>query len=156
VKFTTAPTLASGIIKGATTTDAAAGGFNLATYGANGVAALGTYASLSTTGGNANTDNVLVTTSTGPIISDTVHAVLIRGDGITISGTAGAALTVASGMVASGGGTTTGDTLSVPTLALGTQEGVFVTASGTTTVGSAITGSGGLTVGGAGNLVLSG
>src|SRR5262249_11267814 len=40
ITFTSSPSLTSGIIQGATTTDAAAGGFNLATYGANGVAAL--------------------------------------------------------------------------------------------------------------------
>ena len=76
-------------------------------------------------------DNVLVTaTPTGAIATDTVNAVLIRGDGITISGAAGATLTVGTGMVASSGGTTTGDTISVPTLALG-SEGVFITNSGT-------------------------
>jgi autotransporter-associated beta strand protein len=158
IKFVNTPGgFTNSVIKGATTTDAANGGFNLASFAAaNGVFALASYQSLSTSGGNSNTDNVLVTSSTGPIISESVNAVLIRGDGIVVSGAAGAALTVGTGMIASSGGTGTGNIFSVPTVTLSTQEGVFLTGSGTTTISSAITGSAGLTVGGAGTLALNG
>ncbi len=155
--------LNNGIIKGFTVTDGSTGGFNLATATGTStatVAALTTYATLSTSGGNTSADNVLVTASTALTASDTVNAILIRGDGINISGAAGTTLTVGgtsgSGtMIVSSGGTTTGDTISVPTLALGNQEGVFITNSGSTTVTGTITGSGGLTASGAGSLTLA-
>ena len=59
-------------------------------------------------------------------------------------------------MVVTSGGTTTGDTISVPTMAFGNQEGIFLTNNGTTNVSSNITGSGGATFSGGGNLALSG
>src|SRR5262249_46387830 len=147
------------IIKGATTTDAATGGYNLATYAAgNSVTALapGSYQSLSATGGNATSDNVLVTSSVNLTSSGSVNAVLIRGNNITVSGAAGTTLTVGSatqsGTVAGSG---TGNTISVPTVALGTAEGVFLADVGATlTTSGTITGTAGLTVGGAGTTAL--
>ena len=59
-----------------------------------------------------------------------------------------------SGVVASSGGTSTGNTISVPTLAMGATEGLVFTNTGKDTISSDITGSGGLTIGGPGNLVL--
>ena len=118
------------------------------------MAALTAYQALSTTGGNAITDNVLVTANTPLTVSDTVNAVLIVGDGVTISGSAGTALTLNGGALASTGGTSSGDTVSVPTLALGASEGLFTLNNGTTTISSNITGINGLTNGGSGTLVL--
>ena len=153
--------LTHGIIQGGTVTDATSfasntSGFNLATYGANGVAALTTYQTLSTTGGNTASDNVLVTSSTALTSSDTVNAVLFVGDGINISGGSGISLTVGSGMVASTGGTSTGDIISVPSLVM-SVEGVVVTNNGSPPPSSSsITGSNGLTVAGGGTTALSG
>src|SRR5262249_37291492 len=113
---TTAPALTgsgTGIIKGAVVTDAAAGGFNLATYTAGGVSAVTSYQSLSTaTNGNNANDNVLVTSSTAVGATDTVNAVLIRGNNVTLSG---GALTVGSGVVAFSG---TGNAVSASSLPL--------------------------------------
>ena len=85
--------LTNNIIKGFTVTDAAGGGFNLATATGSStstISALPTasYATLSTTGGNTSADNVLVTAATGPIASDTVNAILIQGDNVAITGSA--------------------------------------------------------------------
>src|SRR5207302_11067153 len=88
--------------------------------------------------------------------TDPVNAILLRGDGITISGAAGVTLTLASGTLAANGGTASGNIVTVPTLALGSQEGMFLSGTGTTTVSSTITGSGGLSVAGGGNLILTG
>src|SRR5205823_1901874 len=107
------------------------------------VVALTSYQALSTTATlNNATDNVLVTGNASIAVSQSVNAVLIVGDGVTVGGAAGTTLTVARG-VASTGGTGTGDTVSVPTLAFGTNEGLALTSSGTTTLSSAITGTAG-------------
>ena len=127
--------LNNGIIKGFTVTDGSTGGFNLVTASGSPVSLsalpLASYTALSATGGNTVTQNILIDPTqtgfgapTGAITSDTVNAILIRGDGITVSGAAGAVLTVGgtsgtAGMVVTSGGTTTGDTISVPTLAAG-------------------------------------
>src|SRR5205823_1149468 len=133
IVFTAAPTLTNGIIKGATTTDATtfAGnttGFNLASYGANGVAAQTTYTALPTSGGVATT-NYIVTTSTALTGNLVANAVLIVGDGITVGGAVGTTLTPTAGTIASTGGTTTGNTVSVPVLAFGANDGVVLTNS---------------------------
>ena len=168
ILFVTSPVPTGGTTNGnspilpyATVTDATSfpgntTGFNLATYGANGIAALTTYKTLSTSAnGNNPNDNVLVTTSTTVAVSDTVNSVLLIGNGITVGGTAaGAVLTVGSGAVGSSGGLVTGNTLSVSQLAFATAEGILFTNSGTDTVFSQITGQGGLTISGAGNTSL--
>jgi len=63
---------------------------------------------------------VLVTANTALTVSDSVNAVLIRGNNITISGAAGNTLTVGSGTTQSGtlASSGTGNTVSVPILAL--------------------------------------
>lgn len=110
--------LAGGIVPFATVTDATtvAGnttGFNLATAtGATG-ASIAAF-----TGYNAS--NVLVTGS--QVLSGTVNAVLIVGDGVNVSG---ASLAVTSGVIATAGGNTTGNTVSVSTVSLGAAEGVL-------------------------------
>ncbi len=97
VLFTDAPTLTGNIIKGGTTQDnntnvtvggsafTNSSGFNLATYGANGITALTTYQTLLSSG-NLSTDNVLVSSSTALTAADTVNAALLVGNGIVISG----------------------------------------------------------------------
>ena len=164
--------LNNGIVKGFTVTDAAIGGFNFATATGTSTASISAlplagYTALSATGGNTATQNVLVDASqtgfgapTGAIASDSVNALLIRGDGVNISGAPGAVLTVGgasgtAGMLVTSGGTSIGNTISIPTLALGTQEGVFIANNGTTTVNSTVTGTGGLTLSGSGNLNLA-
>ena len=157
--------LNNGIIKGATVTDASTGGFNLATATGATTASISalpaaSYTVLPATGASP-TANYIATASTALTTSETVNALLIRGDNITISGVAGTTLTVggasgSAGMLVTSGGTTTGDTISVPTLALGTQEGVFITNNGTTTISSNITGSGGATFSVGGTLALTG
>ena len=61
-----------------------------------------------------------------------------------------------SGVVASTSSSSSGttNTVSVPTLAFGTAEGLIYTNTGTDTISSVITGSGGLTIGGTGNVIL--
>ena len=160
VIFSTSPSLTGSIIPGATVTDGTSvtnnpTGFNLATYGGSGVAALTTYQTLSTTGGNAATDNVLVyATPSGSIASETVNSMLIVGDGIAINLASGAALTVATGLVANVGGDTTGNTLTGGTLTLG-SDGVFAAYTGSTTaptspanltIASTVTGSSGIAI----------
>src|SRR5262249_52804738 len=137
-------------------------GLNLAAVSGTGpfkVVPLTTYQALSTSmNGNASTDNVFVTGSTAIGTTDTVNAVLLQGNGITISGT-GSTLTVNSGTIAAtNGGTTSGNTISAGTLALGSAEGKILTndSAGTTTISSTVTGTGGLTIAGAGQLALTG
>ena len=152
--------LTNGIIKGVTVADATTfsgntTGFNLATAtgsSTSSIGALTTYQTLSTTGGNAATDNVLVTASTALTANDTVNAALLVGDAINISGAV--TLNLGSGTLASTGGTSKGNTVSVATLALGSQEGILNANSGATTINSAITGTGGLTFAGTGSLAL--
>ena len=137
------------------------GGFNLATLGGNGIQALpsGSYATSLT--GNPATDstaNLLVTTATSPIslaASDTINSMLLVGNGITVTGITGTSLTVGSGMVASTGSTGSTDTISVPGLAFGAIEGVVYTNTGLDSIKSKITGTGGVTFSGNGNLTLA-
>ncbi len=134
------------------------GGYNLATVnGSNQLVALTSYQALSTTGGNSSTDNVLVLSTPAAIATDTVNALLVVGDGVNVKGAAGAILNVVSGQVASNDTVTSnpvGNTISVPTLAFGTAEGLIFGNAASTTISSSITGSGGLTLGGAGNVIL--
>lgn len=160
ILFTGDPTQTNNIIRGATTTDATtfagnATGFNLATYGANGVAAQTSLTALPTSGGSATT-NYIATASTALTGNVAANAVLIVGDGVALSGAAGTTLTLTTGTLASTGGTATGNTVSVPVLALGASDGIFLANTGTTTIGSSITGTAGLTIGGAGTLILAG
>ena len=160
ITFSSLPSLSNGIITGATVTDATsfAGnttGFNLATYGPNGVAALTSYTTLPPSGSSATT-NYLVTSSTALTASESVNALLIVGDGITISGATGTTLTLSSGMLAGTGGTSTGNTVSVPTLALSSQEGVFITNNGAQTISSTLTGTAGVTFAGGGTSIVLG
>ena len=162
IEFGTLPAPVNGIFPFATVTDGSNynGGFNLATYAANGIAALPKtsytpQAALTFTGSDS-TANVLVTSNlTLPVGGDTVNAILVFGDGITVTGPAGTTLGVGSGQVAVSGATSLGDTISAPlVLAFGTAEGLVFTNSGQDTISSTITGTDGLTVSGPGNLVL--
>ena len=171
--FTTAATLTNGIIKGATVTDSTTfsgntTGFNLATNNGNNVVAM----TLTTTNaytvglpasGSSATANYLVTSSTALTASESVNALLLVGDGININapaiaGIGGITLTNTTGTIATTGMGPNGDAISVPALALGAVDGIFLTngltGSATNTISSSITGTGGLTIGGAGTLAL--
>ncbi len=178
VNFSTAPTSfeIGGILPFATVTDANTtdhltgggtvsntAGYNLATLGANGITALTTYQTLSTTGGNSSTDNVLVTaTPATGVAAEAINSLFMLGDGINISGaTPTTALTLVGGTVASTDpvtNTPVGNTLTVSTLTMGTTaapaEGIIFTNAGSDTIASRITGSQGLTMSGPGSLTL--
>ncbi len=165
ILFTTNPTTITfnGVLQGATTTDATAGGsgtgFNLANYNAaTGVVAQTVYTTLPTSGTGSTTTNYIATTSTALAGNFSANALLVAGSGITVSAPANSTLTLGSatqaGTLAVTGGT--GNVISVPTVAMGTAEGLVLTNSGSTvTVSSAITGTAGLTLGGAGTVTLS-
>ncbi len=171
VTFGGLPQLTGNILPYATVTDATtsvtiggvstpnSGGYNLATInGSNELVALTSYQALSTTGANSSTDNVLVTSTPAAILTDTVNAVLVIGDGVNVKGATGATLNVVSGLVASNDTVTSnpaGNAISVPTLAFGSAEGIILANADTVTINSTITGIGGLTLGGAGNVVLA-
>ena len=144
----------------ATVTDHTAfnNGFNLAAYGADGIEALPsssyTPQTSLTYSASDSTANVLVTTSLALTASDTVNAMLLVGDGITVSGPAGSTLTAGSGQFVSTGGTSIGNTIAVPTLAFGSAEGIVTTNSGLDTINGTITGTNGFTITGPGNLIL--
>lgn len=82
------------------------------------------------------------------------NAVLVIGDGVVLTGDPTASLALTTGTLLTSGGTTTGNTVSVPVIALGTGDGVFLTNTGTSTVSGSITGTGGQTIGGGGTLAL--
>src|SRR5207244_2534844 len=102
---------------------------NLATLSGASVAALTMYTPLPASGASATT-NYIATASTALTSAESVNALLIIGDNITISG---AALSVGAGGVASSAGTTVGNTMSAP-VALGAQEGIVATNNGTLTL----------------------
>ena len=162
--FSSTPTNAAsvnGIFPYGTVADGSSfnGGFNLASYGARGIIALPSnsytpQAALSFSGSDS-TANVLVTSNlTLPAAGDTVNAILVFGDGITVTGPAGSTLGVGSGQVVANGGTSTGNTFSVPVLAFGAAEGLVFTNNGQDTFASTITGTNGLTFTGPGNSIL--
>ena len=133
-------------------------GVDVATQSAAGVS-ISHFANYSTSANinNAATGSVyeLTSATTNSTISVgtnlSLNAVLINGTGLTLGGGAGSSLTLTGGgLLVSGGSNTVG----VPTLALGTTEGVLLTNAGSTAnVSSVITGTGGLTIGGAGGTV---
>ncbi len=156
------------IIKRAIITDQTSGLVNLATATSNqantaaSVVALTTYASLSTTGTNLATDNVLVTASPAALtVADAFNSILVRGDGITLSGAF--TLTPSTGMFVIVDTGSTGNTLSTAIPNFGANEGVFITANpagttGTATISSVIpaTSTGGVTLAGSGTINLAG
>ena len=131
-------------------------GFNLATVSAAGQVQALPQASYTPVGSltytsTDSTANLLLNSSLALAASDTVNAMLLVGNGINVSGAAGFTLGVGSGQIVSTGGT---NTVSVPNLAFGSAEGILYTNTGSNTVSSNITGTGGLTISGPGNLVL--
>ncbi len=164
ISFTSGYTATSGIVVGAYVNDASTltGGvtstFKMANASGGNVVAQTTYAALSTTGGNLATDNVLVTSSTalnGVTGADIINSLLIVGDGISISGNA---LTVNNG-VASTLGTASfslGNNLAATTPLLSgvNAQVVYVNSGDTLTLNAPIYTTGGLTIAGAGTLVL--
>ena len=77
------------------------------------------------------------------------------GDNVTISAPAASILTVAAGGIVSNGGTTLGNTMSVPQVTFSTTEGILLTNNGSMTVNSVIAGTVGLTINGGGNVTLN-
>ncbi len=164
ITFGSGFTATSGIVVGAFVNDASTltGGvtstFKMANASGTNVVAQTTYAALSTTGGNLATDNVLVTSSTalnGVTGADIINSLLIVGDGISISGNA---LTVNNG-VASTLGTATfvsGNSLAAttPLLSNANAQLVYTNSGDTLTLNAPIYTTGGLTIAGAGTLVL--
>ena len=162
ILFTVAPILSVGIIKGAITNDAATGTINLAAYGATGIGALGTYTAFTGTATD-DSQNVIITTTGTETTGTTPNAILIRGDGITVSGSVAITPTTDEVVVVDTG--SIGNNFSSTTvLALGASEGVLYTANtggstGAFTLNSAMTGSVtagsvGLSIGGSGTLNL--
>ena len=95
--------------------------FKMATSSGLFVIAQQNYATLSTTGGNLSTDNVLVTASPSALTApDTFNSLLIVGDGISIGGNA---LTVNNGVVSTLGSalTSNGNSLAATTPLLSTS-----------------------------------
>ena len=141
--------LVNGVLPYAVVTDHTAfnSGFNLATVSASGQVQALPQASYTPQGSltyssSDITANVLVTSSLALTTSDTVNAMLLVGDGITVSGAAGFTLGVGSGEIVSTGGTSTGNAVSVPNLAFGPAEGILYINAGKETVSSNITGVG--------------
>lgn len=107
------------------------------------------------TNGSATLDNAKITTAVTGINSATSLNSLVLGTGGSVAGTG--ALSIASGGILSSGATTGIHTATAGTLAFGGNEAIITPISGSTlTIGSTITGSGGLSKNGAGSLVLSG
>ena len=143
------------MLVGATTSDATTfsgntTGFNIASYGANGVTALTSYTTLPSSGASGSL-NYIVTGSTPISIAESVNALLVIGDNILLSG---AALTIGTGMLATSGSTTSGDTISAP-VSFGPSEGVVVVNNGAVTDTGSFSGVSGLTFSGGGTLALN-
>ena len=151
----------SSVIAGATVTDASPtnGGFNLAsTLVGNSVVPLTTYTT-PTDHGRRQPQHQLRRYDHDCALAGNfnANALLIVGDGIIVSAPANSTLALTSGVIASSGGNTIGDTISVPTLALGAAEGIVTTYANSSTaatsaanltISSVITGSNGLTISG--------
>ncbi len=175
ISFSSGYTPSNGIVVGAYVNDAStlnAGAvtstFKLATNSGSNVVAQTTYQVLNLNGGNAATDNVLVTSSqvlTSTYLAanlngttntiGTINSLLLVGDGISISGNG---LTVNNG-VASTLGTATfsvGNSLaaSTPLLAGANAEILYTNSGDTLTLNAPIYTTGGLTIAGAGTLSL--
>ncbi len=104
--------------------------------------------------GNSTLVNAKITAYLGQINSATSINSLLLGTLGRVNGTG--TLTVSSGGILAVDNSSIG-TLTAGTLDFGTAEGVLLAVSGKTlTIGSTITGSGGLTAGGAGTVVLTG
>ena len=163
ILFTTTPTLSVSVIKGAVTNDAAAGTINLASYGASGIVALASYTAFTGTTTD-NGQNILITNAATLTASTTPNAVLIRGDGVSVSG-AFTMTPTTSEVVAVDTGNTGNNLASTTALAFGATEGVLYTANtggstGAFTISSVLSdtvaaGSVALTVAGGGTLTLS-
>ena len=98
-------------------------------------------------------ETVLITGTPSALSTSTLYAVLLRGDGINLSGTA-----LTTQEIVSSGATSAGNTISVTTPSFGSTDGVIIdTANSTLNLSTALTTatSGGLTIGGAGTLILS-
>ncbi len=107
------------------------------------------YTALPVSGSSATT-NYIATSATLPITSaESINALLIIGDGVTVSGSA---LTVGTGVIAASDTGTNGNTISAP-IVLG-AEGIVTTNNSTLTVSGSISGTAGLTIGGGGTLAL--
>ncbi len=166
VVFTTAPTLSGSGAAGTNTvgilayaygdSTATGTGTDFLTYDAtNGLRRL-TAAEYATTFASGNTTlvNAKITTALGVINSATSLNSLTLGTLGRINGTG--TLTISSGGVLATDNASIG-TLTAGTLDFGSAEGILIAISGKTlSIGSAITGSGGLTIGGPGTLVLTG
>ncbi|HEY5312820.1 MAG TPA: autotransporter-associated beta strand repeat-containing protein, partial [Pirellulales bacterium] len=150
LKFTTVPTLVpatTGILARDVVTSG--GQFTFATYTSSaGIAPFTAYTSnINTTGATVQATANLTATA-----SRTINALAFNGSGITVSGSANTILTITSGGLLNTGGD---NTLSAPTLAFSTVEGiVHVDMDTTLTISSVITGSAGLTKADSGTLVL--
>ena len=158
VLFSTTPVTSVSVITGAITNDAAAGTINLASYGANGIVALGAYTTFTGTATD-NGKNVLITAASNTVAAGiTPNAYLIRGDGITVTGSVTISPTIAE-VVAVDTGNTGNNFAAATVLNLGSPEGILITANtgtatGALTINSALSAGSGLTIGGTGTLSL--
>ncbi len=166
INFTNAPTLVGGSGSAGSTTvsilpyaigdNAVAGtGTDLVTYDANGVRRLASSEYLTTlAAGNATLDNVKLTTALTGINSATTANALVLGTGGSLDGSD--LLSLNSGAIVALDNTSIGNT-TPGSLALGGAEGCVTVITGKTlTIGSALSGTNGLSKMGAGILVLNG
>ncbi len=155
ILFTTAPTLVGGLLSRAVVTTG--GGFDFASYNTtgltgtgvtavanvNGLQAFSTYNTTNNLDSALATDTPKVTANTNISVSRTLNALAISGTGIAVGGVQGSTLTLTSGGILVTGGS---DALNIPVVALAAVEGqVHINTGSTLTLGSAITGTVGVT-----------
>jgi autotransporter-associated beta strand protein len=103
--------------------------------------------------GNATLDNTIASVATTINNPTTVNSIKLTGGNVTVGSTNTMTLN-AGALLATGG---TASSINGGTIALGGTEGVFFTAAGSSlSLGSVITGTNGLTIGGNGSVTLTG
>ena len=150
ILFTTSPAVTNGTVGRATVN-----GVDFAGYDATvGIKPFTAYAAITDINAAVATDVVRVNsgyTVTNLTAAKSIHALAIDGTGLNVGGTGTLTVTGTSGMLINGGS----NTISVPTLAMGTEAYLYINSGATLNLNSTLTGTSGFDRYGSGTLVIN-